>query len=349
MASSVVRVIRALLVPLAALVLAGCAANLEVSVQVLTDLVPQVDFDRVVLQRDGREVVGRVVSSGQRFDRPYVLAELRDVSPGSNVRLTVLLQRGGGRVIARTIETRIDASRVLLFVLSSSCQSVTCPPDDEPSATECSDGVCVAPRCEGAACSPDAGQVDLDDAFVAETDAGIAGDAPQPIDAPSIDAPPSDAGPSIDAPVIDARAADAFAADARDGGSTDARVPVDAWGTCTGRAAGFVCRASRGPCDLAETCDGLSAACPRDALAPSTTVCRGRARDAPCDAVETCTGRSTICPLDVDEADGTSCNEYCGDETCSAGRCIGGVSCNPLTHACCSDRCMPTPCRAADN
>ena len=159
----------------------GCAANVEVSVQVLTDLAPATDFDRIALERDGVEVLGRVVSATQRFDRPYVLAELTDVAPGSNVRLSVVLQRGGGRVLSRTIETRIDASRVLLFVLSSACRSVTCPPASDPSATECDDGVCVRPTCQGAACSPDAGihdesdaAADEPDAHATELDAGLA-------------------------------------------------------------------------------------------------------------------------------------------------------------------------------
>ncbi|MBN8610935.1 MAG: hypothetical protein J0L92_10145 [Deltaproteobacteria bacterium] len=348
MTSFAIRAFHALVVSSLVLTIGGCTPNVEVSVQVLTDLTPVVEFDRVTLDRDGSEIVGRTVTATQRFDRPYVLAELTDVSPGSNVRLTVSLRRGGARVLARTIETRIDASRVLLFVLSSACQSVSCPPEDDPSATECADGLCVAPVCQGAACSPDAAIESLD-AGSDEPDVRAAIDAPEALDAPldddaalPVDASSTDAR-SIDAPSIDARAIDARAIDAW---SADAYAPPDAWGTCTGRPAGFLCRASRGICDPAETCDGLSAACPRDALALAGTVCRSRARGEPCDAIETCTGRSATCPLDVSERDGTSCDQFCGAETCLEGSCVGGVSCNPLTHACCSDRCMISPCRA---
>lgn len=324
--------------------LAGCTATVEVSVQVLTDLAPLVEFDRVVLERDGREVTGRVVTAGQRFDRPVVLEELRDLAPGTNVRLTVALERGGGRVLSRTISTRIDASRVLLFVLSSACRGVSCPPADEPSATECSDGVCVPPQCQGAACSPDA-------AVEPEPDAGVALDAPRSDDA-SMDAAPGldaalevDAFSMLDAPSLDAASTDVafYDAPAIDAlAPSDAAAPADAWSPCGDRPAGFVCRPSTGPCDPEEQCTGTSTACPRNALAPAGTVCRDRARGHPCDAVETCTGRSALCPDDANEADGTRCDQFCGPETCEGGVCTGGVSCAP-GYSCCGDLCTLTP------
>ena len=50
----------------------------------------------------------------------------------------------------------------------------------------------------------------------------------------------------------------------------------DGTGACTHPPgnAGTECRASAGPCDLAESCSGTSATCPTDAFQPSTTVCR---------------------------------------------------------------------------
>lgn len=311
--------------------IAACAPRAEVSVQVLTDLVPQVDFDRLALFRDGSEIVGRNVPATQRFDTPYILAELTDIAPGTTVRLRVELQRGGGTVLSRTIETRIDASRVLLFVLSSACRGVACPPADRPAATECEDGLCVEPVCQGAACSPDA-DVEEIDAALAEDDAGTMDDAALAPDA----AVPPDAFVAPDA----AMGPDAVV-------PADAFVPIDAAGSCAGRLAGFVCRASTGPCDPEERCDGRSTACPRGALSAAGTVCRDRARDRPCDAIETCDGRSAACPPDRDEPNGTTCNQYCGAEMCMDGVCSGGVSCNPITHACCDDRCAPTPCRAS--
>ena len=47
--------------------------------------------------------------------------------------------------------------------------------------------------------------------------------------------------------------------------------------TCQFRAAGQVCRAVAGVCDVQETCTGAAATCPADAFVPNTTPCRGSA------------------------------------------------------------------------
>src|SRR6185436_9580750 len=89
---------------------------------------------------------------------------------------------------------------------------------------------------------------------------------------------------------------------------------------------GAVCRAAAGECDLADTCNGMSATCPSDAKKPSGTSCTDegnactvdqcngssnlcqhaagnagavcRAVAGECDLVETCTGSSATCPTD---------------------------------------------------
>lgn len=69
---------------------------------------------------------------------------------------------------------------------------------------------------------------------------------------------------------------------------------------CPGDAveyAGKWCRPAVGPCDATEMCDGRTVDCPADGMAPSTTLCRPAA--GPCDAVETCTGSSPTCPVDA--------------------------------------------------
>ncbi|MFM8410861.1 MAG: hypothetical protein ACKOCT_11345, partial [Alphaproteobacteria bacterium] len=62
----------------------------------------------------------------------------------------------------------------------------------------------------------------------------------------------------------------------------------DAVGNCTHppKTLGTVCRAAAGACDVAETCDGTTLACPTNAFAPSSTVCRASAGD--CDVAENC-------------------------------------------------------------
>ncbi|MBI3185977.1 MAG: hypothetical protein HYZ28_27895 [Myxococcales bacterium] len=79
-------------------------------------------------------------------------------------------------------------------------------------------------------------------------------------------------------------------------------------------------------CDVAESCTGVSAACPADGFAPSTTVCRSSA--GACDAPESCPGTSIACPPDSAWPNGTPCPNasYCdGAETCQAGSCSAGT------------------------
>jgi hypothetical protein len=80
--------------------------------------------------------------------------------------------------------------------------------------------------------------------------------------------------------------------------------------TCSGVSAacptnGFrpaeVCRPAAGPCDLPETCSGIGPACPLDSFAAPGTECRASA--APCDVPESCTGDSVDCPADTGEPD----------------------------------------------
>jgi hypothetical protein len=58
-----------------------------------------------------------------------------------------------------------------------------------------------------------------------------------------------------------------------------------------------VCRAAAGDCDLAESCDGVSAVCPADQLRANGAVCR--ALQGACDQAEVCTGASPACPADA--------------------------------------------------
>lgn len=105
--------------------------------------------------------------------------------------------------------------------------------------------------------------------------------------------------------------------------------PCDVAEACTGSAsqcpvddfksAATECRAAAGPCDLAEACTGASASCPSDGLKPSSTECR--AAVGACDAPETCTGVDTTCPSDVKKAAGAVCRASSGacdiEEVCA--------------------------------
>jgi fibronectin type 3 domain-containing protein len=71
------------------------------------------------------------------------------------------------------------------------------------------------------------------------------------------------------------------------------------------KPAGTLCRAAAGPCDIAESCDGVSAECPADKLAAAGAVCRLAAGD--CDIAETCSGTSVECPADGFKQAGVIC------------------------------------------
>ncbi|HOX13512.1 MAG TPA: hypothetical protein PLB56_11430, partial [Spirochaetales bacterium] len=77
-------------------------------------------------------------------------------------------------------------------------------------------------------------------------------------------------------------------------------------GTCSypAKAAGTMCRASAGPCDIEEKCDGSGAACPPDVFLQASLICRASAGS--CDAAEVCSGTSAACPADSKAADNTT-------------------------------------------
>ena len=98
-------------------------------------------------------------------------------------------------------------------------------------------------------------------------------------------------------------------------------------GSCTPHlaSAGTICRAVAGPCDVTETCDGQSDACPADVLSEGGTVCR--ASGGVCDVAESCTGESPACPADAKVEQGTLCQE-------AAGPCEQDSACTGVDNAC---------------
>ena len=112
--------------------------------------------------------------------------------------------------------------------------------------------------------------------------------------------------------------------------------------TCTFTSSGTQCRASAGVCDVPESCTGTSGACPADAFALASTVCRSGSGDA-CDPDETCTGSSAACPTDVVQPSTFVCRAAAGecdlDEKCS------GVA----KQACPSDAKKPSGTACADD
>jgi len=107
--------------------------------------------------------------------------------------------------------------------------------------------------------------------------------------------------------------------------TTDSGTP----GNCTHKplAAGTTCRASAGPCDVAEVCDGTGAACPADRKAAQGTTCGSK--DA-CSSAAVCDGSSVACPATVPLAKGTVCRA-------AAGPCDVAETCDGKATACPAD------------
>lgn len=104
-------------------------------------------------------------------------------------------------------------------------------------------------------------------------------------------------------------------------------------GTCGVASNTTVCRAAAGSCDIAETCDGTSSACPADVLRPSTTVCRVAV--GACDASESCSGMSADCPADAVQPVQTICRQAAGD-------CDMPELCDGQTKVCPADQLKPS-------
>ncbi|NOY89835.1 MAG: hypothetical protein GXP55_01405 [Deltaproteobacteria bacterium] len=153
-------------------------------------------------------------------------------------------------------------------------------------------------------------------------------------------------------------------------GVCSASLGASADGVCTVAPVGDVCRGRRGVCDRMEMCDGVTMACPSDAVEPAGTSCGNTARDlcdaddacdgvgptcpdvkrpsgyvcrdstAPCDAAETCDGAADACPPDELERPGVVC-------AAATGVCDQPDVCNGTTSDCPALGVVPagSPCR----
>jgi fibronectin type 3 domain-containing protein len=158
------------------------------------------------------------------------------------------------------------------------------------------------------------------------------------------DVPVTSVDDSGDLPIVigDARADGAkndVPGDTRDA-NRDVAVGVCAPGGVI-QPAGTPCRAAVGLCDVAETCDGVSADCPADKLAAAGKECRAIAGD--CDIAETCSGTSPDCPADGFKQAGAVCR------AAVPGGCDVAESCTGTSAVCPVDSLAPstTVCRAS--
>lgn len=142
-----------------------------------------------------------------------------------------------------------------------------------------------------------------------------------------------DAGPDAEPPDAggDAAPTDGGGGDAAPACSIDADCGngcgVCTAGVCSAAANTVVCRAAAGLCDVAETCDGVSTACPTlNAKQPATHVCR--AANGTCDPEEKCDGTSNACPVNAFAATTVVCRAVTPGNTCDVEeKCDGAGSC----------------------
>ncbi len=227
----------------------GCAPGLEVAVDVRTDLVSALEFDRVEVSLDGAPAAVSRPGAAEDFRVGVRTAEFSGLSRGRH-EVVVRLALGERTTLARRVALRLEGSVILPVVLTRDCRGVECPGSGTVTDSECLGGRCVEPGCsplDPTLCAPPECMGDGDCASatdcaeprcaegvcleVSRQGACPAGEACVPGDGcvvvPGRD--PSDAGPP-DAGSMDSGPPDAGAIDAGppDAGAMDDAGPPDA-------------------------------------------------------------------------------------------------------------------------
>lgn len=313
----------------------GGDGAMEVRVDVRTDWVPVAEFAEIEVSIDGSsETIIYDAAFDDDFLTGVRVATLEDVKAGPVAVRARILAADGRRLVQRVVAAEVTSSTTLTLVFTRSCAAVTCP-DGDPSATECVGGRCVSPECSPEnpeACGDGGCETDSDcgdapvgcartlctagECFVGSDFSACAtgefchpelGCQPRPVE--------SDGGMST-----------------VDGGPPmDGSTPVDGGSGPIDMGPPEECGM---PCDTGNECEtGIyecstgEAICVRDRLLDPGTTCRSSAGE--CDVAETCDGESPACPMDTFRSTGTSCSAgFCdGLGTCSD-TCTPGADCS---------------------
>jgi len=123
--------------------LSGCDGGQEIFVQVRTDYVPGVEFQRVrtSLLDTGRADVVFDVETGDSFVEPRRVADIGDVS--EQITLEVSLE-GADTIARRVVRAQVSESLGLTVVITRDCEGVVC---GDPSLPTCHGGRCADDRC----------------------------------------------------------------------------------------------------------------------------------------------------------------------------------------------------------
>ena len=269
--------------------------------------------------------------------------------------------------------------------INNEANGTTCTSDSNPcTVDQCSAGACAHPSGNaGTVCRAAADACDL-----AESCTGTSASCPADAKSPSGTACGSGADTDCDNPDTCNGAGTCQANNEANGttctsDSNPCTLDQCGAGACTHPAgnAGTVCRPAAGDCDVQETCDGASAACPADAKSSSGSGCPddgnqctndqcdgtsvlcqhpdkaagaacGSAADSDCDNPDTCNGAGA-CQTNH-AADGSTCddgNPCTTPDQCSAGACAPGPGpdCND-NNVCTTDTCdLMTGCAHTNN
>lgn len=251
----------------------------------------------------------------------------------------VALDGGGGRIGVQSVRGRFleRTTTYAQLVLEDCCRRVapTCGRDETCTACECMPLVIVDPN-------DDAGVVPLDAAML---DAGPLPDANLGAVDVGIDA--SGCTMASECPVMPCSTVECLSGRCEytslcGGDQVCCAGECASNCDCLEQRGGTVCRAATEPCDVAETCNGLSPVCPPDVVQGAGAIaCRAAA--SPCDLEERCDGLSRACPADQFRPVGATCpTGTCnGVGTCSS-TCTAGAVC-PVTDMPCATGTITCP------
>ena len=135
--------------PLALLILlGGCNAFVgSLRIDVLTDLVPGVEFDRAEVILGGLGNATRFWHDSQEWETGARVAHYRDIEMGTYEGV-VRLSLNGATVLSRPVVITINDDLARKIILDRSCVGVECPSaGGSPAAIACLGGRCVDPVC----------------------------------------------------------------------------------------------------------------------------------------------------------------------------------------------------------
>lgn len=144
----------------------ACAGNPghELSIDLRTDLVAQVEFDEVVVTLDGSNERIERTAFGVDYVVGRRVVEYAGISGGTHL-VHMTLRRAGSVVAQRDVGVSLTQDLAITVVITRDCRGVSCPNGGSVSDTACLGGMCVDPRC-----TPETPEFCPDEPCTADTD-----------------------------------------------------------------------------------------------------------------------------------------------------------------------------------